>query len=679
MYQAIVFLPLIGFFIAGIFGRLIGARASEIVTTTLLLVSAVLSWIALFQVGFGSGTTRVQVATWLASADLRVDWAFRVDTLTVVMLVVVNTVSSLVHLYSIGYMHEDPSRPRFFAYLSLFTFAMLMLVTADNLVQMFFGWEGVGLASYLLIGFWYQKPSANAAAIKAFVVNRVGDFGFLLGIFLVFVLTGSVAFDSIFPQIAGLTERSFRFLGYDWNALTLTCLLLFMGAMGKSAQFMLHTWLPDAMEGPTPVSALIHAATMVTAGVFMVARLSPIFEYAPVALTVVVVIGATTAFFAATVGLVQNDIKRVIAYSTCSQLGYMFVAMGVGAYSAGIFHLFTHAFFKALLFLGAGSVIHAMHHEQDMRNMGGLRKHIPLTAAAMTIGTLALTGFPLFAGYFSKDAIIESAYASVPHGGFASSYAFVLLVVAALMTSFYSWRLYFMTFEGKPRWAGHGHDAHGHDDHAHAAHGHHDDHAQAAGHDDHGHGHHDHKPHESPLSMLIPLAVLSLGALAAGYVFKEAFIGHDYEHFWKAALFTAKDNHILHAMHEVPKWVVWSPFVAMLLGFLLALYMYVLRPDVPGKLAAANPVLYKFLLNKWYFDEIYDFLFVKPAMWLGRFLWKKGDGFVIDGMGPDGVSARVVDVTNRVVRLQTGYVYHYAFAMLIGVAGLVTWYLMARG
>jgi NADH-quinone oxidoreductase subunit L len=678
MYHAIVFLPLIGFFIAGIFGRLIGARASEIVTTTLLLVAAALSWVAFFQVGFGPGTTRVQVATWMASADLRVDWAFRVDTLTAVMLVVVNTVSSLVHLYSIGYMHEDPHRPRFFAYLSLFTFAMLMLVTSDNLVQMFFGWEGVGLASYLLIGFWYQKPSANAAAIKAFVVNRVGDFGFSLGIFLVFVLFGSVAFDSIFPKAGELTSQTFRFLGYDWNALTLTCLLLFMGAMGKSAQFLLHTWLPDAMEGPTPVSALIHAATMVTAGVFMVARLSPIFEYAPVALTVVVVIGATTAFFAATVGLVQNDIKRVIAYSTCSQLGYMFVALGVGAYSAGIFHLFTHAFFKALLFLGAGSVIHAMHHEQDMRNMGGLRKHIPLTAIAMTIGTLALTGFPLFAGYFSKDAIIESAYASVPHGGFASSYAFVLLVVAALMTSFYSWRLYFMTFEGKPRWAGHGHDAHSHDDHSHG-HGH-DDHAHAAhAHDDHGHGHHGHTPHESPLVMLIPLGVLALGAVVAGFAFKEAFIGHDYEHFWKAALFTGKDNHILHAMHEVPKWVVASPFVAMLTGFLLALYMYVLRPDVPGKLAAANPVLYRFLLNKWYFDEIYDFLFVRPAKWLGRFLWKKGDGFVIDGFGPDGVSARVIDVTNRVVRLQTGYVYHYAFAMLIGVAGLVTWYLLARG
>lgn len=681
MYHAIVFLPLIGFLIAGLFGRLIGARGSEIVTTSLLVVSAVLSWIAFFNVGFGSGTTRVQVATWMSSGGLQVDWAFRVDTLTVVMLVVVNTVSSLVHLYSIGYMHEDPHRPRFFAYLSLFTFAMLMLVTADNLLQMFFGWEGVGLASYLLIGFWYQKPSACAAAMKAFIVNRVGDFGFLLGIFLVFVLTGSVAFDTIFPQIAGLTEKSFRFLGYDWNALTLTALLLFMGAMGKSAQFLLHTWLPDAMEGPTPVSALIHAATMVTAGVFMVARLSPIFEYAPVALTVVIVIGATTAFFAATVGLVQNDIKRVIAYSTCSQLGYMFVALGVGAYSAGVFHLFTHAFFKALLFLGAGSVIHAMHHEQDMRNMGGLRKHIPLTAAAMTIGTLALTGFPLLAGYFSKDAIIESAYAAVAHKGFAASYAFVLLVVAACFTSFYSWRLYFMTFEGKPRWAGHGHDAHGHADQAHAAHGH-DDHAHAHAahaHDDHhGHGH-DHKPHESPLVMLIPLAVLSLGAVAAGFAFKGAFIGHDYEHFWKAALFTGKDNHILHEMHEVPKWVIWSPFVAMLIGLALAWYMYVRRPDVPGKLAAANPVLYRFLLNKWYFDEIYDFLFVKPAMWIGKFLWKKGDGFVIDGMGPDGISARVVDVTNRVVRLQTGYLYHYAFAMLMGVAGLVTWYLVARG
>ena len=689
MYHAIVFLPLAGFLIAGLAGRFIGARASEVVTTSGLFVSCLLSWIAFFDVGFGDGATRVAVANWMISGDLVVDWAFRIDTLTAVMLIVVTTVSSLVHLYSIGYMHEDPARPRFFAYLSLFTFAMLMLVTADNLVQMFFGWEGVGLASYLLIGFWYEKPSANAAAIKAFVVNRIGDFGFLLGIFLVFVLFGAVTFDGIFPRVAEFNEATFRFLGYEWHALTLASLLLFMGAMGKSAQFLLHTWLPDAMEGPTPVSALIHAATMVTAGVFMVARMSPVFEYAPTALSVVTVVGGITAFFAATVGLVQNDIKRVIAYSTCSQLGYMFVALGVGAYGAGIFHLFTHAFFKALLFLGAGSVIHAMHHEQDMRHMGGLRKHIPFTAAMMTIGTLALTGFPFTAGYFSKDAIIEAAYASHTPG---ANFAFLATVIAALFTSFYSWRLYFMTFEGPAKWGahastpplhegvahagtaaegGHGHDVepaaaaphahHGHDEHAHGG---------------HGHGHGDHTPHESPLVMLIPLAVLAIGAVVAGFAFKEAFIGHDYDHFWKGALFTGADNHILHEMHEVPGWVVASPFVMMVLGFLIALWFYVINPRMPAIVAGQQPLLYRFLLNKWYFDEIYDFLFVRPAMWLGRFLWKKGDGWLIDGFGPDGVSARVVDVTNRVVRLQTGYVYHYAFAMLVGVAALVTWYLI---
>jgi NADH-quinone oxidoreductase subunit L len=682
MYHAIVFLPLVGFLIAGLFGRVIGPRPSELITTALLMIAAALSWVAFMQVGFGAGTTRIQVATWMQSGGMQVDWAFRIDTLTVVMLVVVNTVSALVHLYSIGYMHEDEHRPRFFAYLSLFTFAMLMLVTSDNLVQMFFGWEGVGLASYLLIGFWFKKPSANAAAIKAFVVNRVGDFGFALGIFLVFWLTGSVAYDQIFAKMPEVAASTFGFIGFEWNAVTLICLLLFMGAMGKSAQFLLHTWLPDAMEGPTPVSALIHAATMVTAGVFMVARLSPIFEYSATALTVVVVIGAITAFFAATVGLVQNDIKRVIAYSTCSQLGYMFVALGVGAYSAGIFHLFTHAFFKALLFLGAGSVIHAMHHEQDMRNMGGLRKHIPFTAAAMTIGTLALTGFPLLAGYFSKDAIIESAFAK---GTGVGSGAYVLLVVAAAFTSFYSWRLYFMTFEGKPRWgAGHGHD-HGH--HAAMASGHaaqiesHDEKGHGAHVHDHAHGHgdHAHMPHESPLVMLIPLAVLSLGAIAAGFAFKDAFIGHGYEHFWKTALFTGKDNHILHAMHEVPKWVVWSPFVAMLIGFVGALYCYVLKPSVPGAIARRHEFVYRFLLNKWYFDELYDWLFVRPAKRLGHFLWKTGDGKLIDGIGPDGVSARVVDVTNRVVQFQTGYVYHYAFTMIMGVGGLVTWYLLTRG
>jgi NADH-quinone oxidoreductase subunit L len=684
MYHAIVFLPLVGFLVAGLFGRLIGARPSEIVTTALLFLSCALSWIAFGQVALGGGATRIQIWQWMASGDLVVDWALRIDTLTAVMLIVVTTVSALVHLYSVGYMHEDPHRPRFFAYLSLFTFAMLMLVTADNLVQMFFGWEGVGLASYLLIGFWYEKDSARAAAIKAFVVNRVGDFGFALGIFLVFVLFDSVAFDGIFPRVGELAGARFHFLGFDWHALTLACILLFMGAMGKSAQFLLHTWLPDAMEGPTPVSALIHAATMVTAGVFMVARLSPLFEAAPAAQTVVIVIGATTAFFAATVGLVQNDIKRVVAYSTCSQLGYMFVGLGVGAYSAGIFHLFTHAFFKALLFLGSGSVIIAMHHEQDIRNMGGLRRHIPFTAAMMAVGTLALTGFPFTAGYFSKDAIIEASYVS-DRGG--SAYAFLCTVIAALMTSFYSWRLYFLTFEGRPRWGGHAE--------AHAAHpvalGAPSDH-EGADHDersrdvepataaDHEHGGHgDHKPHESPLTMLIPLGVLALGSLLAGFAAKEWFVGHDYEHFWKGALFTGTDNKVLEEIHHVPLWVSLAPAVMMALGFGLAYWMYIRDPGKPVRLAAEHPILYRFLLNKWYFDELYDLIFVRPAMRLGRFLWRTGDGRIIDGLGPDGVAARVIDVTRGVVRLQTGYVYHYAFAMLIGVAVLITYYLTIGG
>jgi len=668
MYHAIVFLPLLGFLIAGIFGRMIGPRPSEIVTTSFVAISALLSWVALFSVGYGDGGTTVRIANWMVSGDLAVDWALRIDALTVVMLVVVNSVSALVHLYSMGYMHEDPSRSRFFAYLSLFTFAMLMLVTSDNLVQMFFGWEGVGLASYLLIGFWYQKESANAAAMKAFVVNRVGDFGFALGIFLVFYLFGSTSFDVIFPQVeafaTGEAGEGFSFLGLDaQGTLTLACLLLFMGAMGKSAQFLLHTWLPDAMEGPTPVSALIHAATMVTAGVFLVARMSPLFEYAPTALVVVTGIGALTAFFAATVGLVQNDIKRVIAYSTCSQLGYMFVAMGLGAYSVGMFHLFTHAFFKALLFLGAGSVIHAMHHEQDMRNMGGLGKVIPLTALMMVIGTIALTGFPFTAGYYSKDAIIEAAYASTAG---MSDVAFVATVVAALFTSFYSWRLFFMTFAGKARWgAGHGDAAHGDTGHGDATHG-----------DDHGH-HHDHKPHESPPVMMIPLILLAIGALVAGFLFKGVFVGDGYEAFWGDALYTRPDNTILVDLHYVPAWVVWSPFVMMAIGFGLAYWMYVRDTSVPARIAQEQPMLYRFLLNKWYFDELYDIIFVRPAKRLGQFLWRTGDGKIIDGMGPDGISARVLDTTSWVVRLQTGYVYHYAFTMLVGVAALVTWYLIA--
>ncbi|RFB81499.1 NADH-quinone oxidoreductase subunit L [Methylovirgula sp. 4M-Z18] len=676
MFHAIVFFPLIGFLIAGFGVRVLPPRAAEVITTGLLLVAAFLSWIAFYQVAYGDGATTVPLYTWIASGDMQVQWALRIDTLTAVMLVVVNTVSSLVHLYSIGYMREDPCRQRFFAYLSLFTFAMLTLVTADNLVQMFFGWEGVGLASYLLIGFWYEKPSANAAAIKAFVVNRVGDFGFSLGIFTVFALTHSVSLNEIFQQAPALVGKPIHVFGMDVDALTIACLLLFMGACGKSAQFLLHTWLPDAMEGPTPVSALIHAATMVTAGVFMVARLSPIFVLSPTALTVVTVVGATTAFFAATVGLVQNDIKRVIAYSTCSQLGYMFVGLGTGAFAFGIFHLFTHAFFKALLFLGAGAVIDAMHHEQDMRKMGGLYKHIPFTFWMMTAGTLALTGFGIpftsigFAGFISKDAIIEGAYASHNAG---AVYAFLLVVIAAGFTSFYSWRLVFMTFFGPETWAAHGHDAH--DAHAHADDHAHDDDA----HDDHGHGHGPLQPHESPLVMLIPLAVLALGAIAAGMAYKGVFIGEAAEEFWKGSLVANVKEGVMHDVEEVPAWVHLSPFIMMVGGFLVAYYMYVMDRTVPKRLAEQNPGLYQFLLNKWYFDELYDLLFVRPAFWLGRLFWKGGDGKIIDGLGPDGISARVVDGTNWIVRLQTGYIYHYAFAMLIGIASFVTWYLFRSG
>ena len=658
MYQLILFLPLIGFLIAGLFGRAIGAKASEYITSGLLIIAALLSWIVFF--GFWLGGSELQIVDlfrWIDAGDLKVSWSIRVDTLTAVMLVVVTTVSALVHVYSIGYMHHDPHRPRFFAYLSLFTFAMLSLVTADNLLQMFFGWEGVGLASYLLIGFWYQKPSANAAAIKAFVVNRVGDFGFALGIFGVFYLFQSIEFTTIFndaPSFIGGHEEVMSFLGYHLDphsAMTIVCLLLFMGAMGKSAQFLLHTWLPDAMEGPTPVSALIHAATMVTAGVFMVARLSPLMELSHTALTVIVFFGATTAFFAATVGLVQNDIKRVIAYSTCSQLGYMFVALGVGAYSIGIFHLFTHAFFKALLFLCAGSVIHAVSDEQDMRKMGGLRKHIPITYWTMMIGTLALTGVGIpfthigFAGFISKDAIIEAAFGGSmgEHANPMALYGFWLTVIAAALTSFYSWRLTFMTFHGKPR----------------------------APVDVMKH------VHESPLVMTVPLFVLSVGAVLAGMVFYGSFYGEGYDAFWNTAVTGAfpslESSHVLHAMHEVPAWVKVSPFVMMVLGFLVAYQFYIRSPEMPKQLAERHSGLYQFLLNKWYFDELYDFIFVRPAMWLGRVLWKKGDGTVIDGFGPNGVASRVQNVTAWVVRLQTGYLYHYAFAMLIGVALLITW------
>ncbi|KPQ08135.1 MAG: NADH-quinone oxidoreductase subunit NuoL [Rhodobacteraceae bacterium HLUCCA12] len=652
MATTLLFAPLIGAIICGFGWRLIGEKAGMIIATGLLFLSAILSWILFLS--YDGNPQSIQILRFIDSGTLVGDWAFRLDRLTTVMLIVVTTVSSLVHLYSFGYMAHDDNwtqeehyKARFFAYLSFFTFAMLMLVTADNLVQIFFGWEGVGVASYLLIGFYYRKASANAAAIKAFVVNRVGDFGFIIGIMALYLLTDSIRFDDIFAQAETLSETTIRFLWTDWNAINMVCFFLFVGAMGKSAQLFLHTWLPDAMEGPTPVSALIHAATMVTAGVFLVARMSPLMEYAENARDFIVLIGAFTAFFAATVGLVQNDIKRVIAYSTCSQLGYMFVAAGVGVYSVAMFHLLTHAFFKAMLFLGAGSVIHGMHHEQDMRNYGGLRAKLPYTFWAMMLGTLAITGvgIPLttigFAGFVSKDAIIESVFAA------DKGYAFWILVAGAAMTSFYSWRLMFLTFYGKPRGDHHTHE------HA----------------------------HESPWPMLVPLGVLAVGAVLAGMVWYHPFFGStDAVRDWfGASIFMAEGNDLVSQAHYVPKWVKVAPFVAMALGLGLAWLFYIRRPDMPRRLAANQPILYRFLLNKWYFDEIYDAVFVRPAIWLGRFLWKRGDGATIDG-AINGLSMGIMPFFNRVyARAQSGYVYHYAFAMVIGIALLVTYVTLTGG
>ena len=653
MATIILFAPLIGALIAGFGWRIIGEAAAMWVTTGLLFLSAQLSWIVFLT--FDGVTQQIELLRWVESGSLSIDWAIRLDRLTAIMLVVITTVSAFVHLYSFGYMDHDPQwkggetyKPRFFAYLSFFTFTMLMLVTADNLLQMFFGWEGVGVASYLLIGFYYRKPSANAAAIKAFVVNRVGDFGFLLGIFAIFYLTDSIRFDDIFTTGPQLAETQIAFLWTEWNAANLIAVLLFIGAMGKSAQLFLHTWLPDAMEGPTPVSALIHAATMVTAGVFLVCRMSPILEYAPEAMMFVTFIGASTAFVAATIGLVQNDIKRVIAYSTMSQLGYMFVAAGVGVYSVAMFHLFTHAFFKAMLFLGAGSVIHAMHHEQDMRNYGGLRKKIPYTFWAMMIGTLAITGvgIPLthigFAGFLSKDAVIESAFA-----GTAGGYAFWMLVVAALFTSFYSWRLMFLTFFGPARGDKHTHD------HA----------------------------HESPKVMLVPLAALALGSVFAGMIWYGPFFGSTEEvNAWFAgAIFMADGNTVLHDAHYVPAWVKVSPFVAMIIGLATAFWFYILNPSLPRQLAEVQRPLYLFLLNKWYFDEIYDAIFVRPARAVGGILWKRGDGNIIDG-SINGLALGVIPMLTRFAgRAQSGYIFTYAFAMVIGIVVLITWMTLTGG
>ena len=677
----VLFAPLIGGILAGFGWKILGEKAAIIVSTSLLFFACFVSWFLFLE--FDGELRIIKIFKWMSSGSLEAFWAIRFDRLTAVMLIVVTTVSALVHLYSVGYMDHDPNwsesetyKPRFFAYLSFFTFAMLMLVTSDNLLQMFFGWEGVGVASYLLIGFYYKKPTANAAAIKAFVVNRVGDFGFALGIFGIFFLIGSIQFSDIFYSAQSLSLMEIRFLWADWNAANLLAFLLFVGAMGKSAQLFLHTWLPDAMEGPTPVSALIHAATMVTAGVFLVCRMSPVMEFAPDAMAFVTFIGATTAFFAASIGLVQNDIKRVIAYSTCSQLGYMFVAAGSGVYSVAMFHLFTHAFFKALLFLGAGSVIHAMHHEQDMRNYGGLRKKIPYTFAAMMIGTLAITGvgIPLthygFAGFLSKDAIIESAYAASLGG-----YSFWMLVLSALFTSFYSWRLIFMTFYGDPRGDSHTHSS----------------------------------AHESPKTMLIPLAVLSLGAIFSGMIWYKSFFGDHYSvnKFFGireavsqshdisddagrsndnlavdvpiGAIYMAPNNHILDEAHHVPKWVKLSPFVAMIIGFLLSYIFYIWRTDMPRKLAQNQRYLYSFLLNKWYFDEIYEILFVRSARFLGRFLWKKGDGQTIDGFINNFSMVFIPLLTKLAGRAQSGYIFTYAFAMVLGIVVLITWMTLGAG
>jgi len=647
--KLIVFLPLVAAAIAGLLCRVIGDRPAQVVTCAALLIAGALSVFVFVGIGFGHEKTLVvPLFSWMDSGTLSVSWSLRVDTLTAVMLIVVTGVSSMVHIYSIGYMAEDPSIPRFMAYLSLFTFFMLMLVTSDNLVQLFFGWEGVGLASYLLIGFWYDRPSANAAAMKAFIVNRVGDFGFALGIFAVWMLSGSVSFNEIFAKAPEMAAGHFMFLGKQVPALETACLLLFVGAMGKSAQLGLHTWLPDAMEGPTPVSALIHAATMVTAGVFMVCRLSPLFELAPTAAQVVTLVGAATAFFAATIGLTQFDIKRVVAYSTCSQLGYMFFAAGVGAYSAAMFHLMTHAFFKALLFLGSGSVIHCLHHEQDMRLMGGVKEKAPQTFILMWIGTLALAGIGVpfilghgigFAGFYSKDAILEASYGAHSTVGFI---AYWLGVAGAFMTAFYSTRLMFMTFYGKYR-----------GDH------HTWDHA-----------------HESPAVMLLPLYVLAAGALLSGLVAYNWFVGEGWEHFWGQAIAVKSTEQILHHMHEVPLWVKLLPLVMAVGGIALSYYYYVVNPELPAKTVRTFKALHTFFYNKWYFDELYDAVFVRPSLAIGRFLWKKGDGATIDGLGPDGLAARALAIAGALSRFQSGYLYHYAFVMLVGVAALVTYFML---
>ena len=641
-YKAIVFLPLVGAIAAGLFSlrKLDGAAVT--VSIAGVCLSFILSCFAFGTIALGGEQATIDVARWIGSGRFQAHWTLRFDTLTAVMLIVVTGVSSCVHIYSVGYMHNDKSIARFMAYLSLFTFAMLMLVSADNLVQLFFGWEGVGVASYLLIGFWHHKETAHTAAMKAFVVNRVGDFGFVLGILAIFALTGSVSFDAIFETVSSYQPATISIFGLQLPALEVVSILLFIGAMGKSAQLGLHTWLPDAMEGPTPVSALIHAATMVTAGVFLICRLSPVIEYAPVALDIITFVGALTAIFAATVGMTQFDIKRVIAYSTCSQLGYMFFAAGVSAYPAAMFHLTTHAFFKALLFLGAGSVIHALSNEQDLRNMGGIWRQIPVTYAVMWIGSLALAGFPFFAGFYSKDMILEAAYGAHTSAGLL---AFWLGCAAALLTAFYSWRLLIMAFHGTPRAS-----------------------VEIMAH-----------VHESPNVMTLPLIPLALGAIFAGWMGYDLFVGNHWQEFWGDSLFILPTHQAMEAAHHVPTWVKLLPIGLASAGVAGAYIGYVLLPWLPVSLASRTGALYQFLFNKWYFDELYDQIFVKPAVRCGNLLWTRGDKGVIDHYGPDGLSAAVARLSGRLVQLQTGYVYHYAFAMMIGVVVLLTWYFSGFG
>ena len=633
MEISIIALPLIASIISGFFGKLIGDRNSEIVTSLLVSISAIFSAVVLYNVFQNQYEENIIIATWINSGSLDVNWSMKIDALSSVMLVVVTSVSSLVHIYSIGYMSHDPHKPRFMAYLSLFTFAMLMLVTSDNFIQLFFGWEGVGLCSYFLIGFWFKKDTANAAAIKAFVVNRVGDFGFALGIFLIFYLFGTVNYSEVFELIPTIIDKELIFLGIELNSIDLICLLLFIGAMGKSAQIFLHTWLPDAMEGPTPVSALIHAATMVTAGVFLVVRCSPIYEYSELALNVITVVGMSTAFFAATVALVQTDIKKIIAYSTCSQLGYMFFATGVGAYNVAMFHLFTHAFFKALLFLGSGSVIHAFKDEQNINNMGGVWKKLPYTYSLMIIGTLALTGFPFLSGFYSKDAIIEFAYL---RGNTIGYYAASIGVVTAFLTSIYSWRLMFKTF----------------------------------------HGSYNNKEikieetHESPLVMLIPLIFLSVGAIFAGFTFKELFIGQNgLNNFWQESIFFLKPLSTEHP----PIWFLFLTPTLVIISIPISYYLFLKNKNLPKQIAEVNKPLYKFLFNKWYFDELYEALFIKPSKKLGLFLWKFFDLKIIDGFGPDGISFLIKKFSIKANKFQSGFIYQYAFIMLIGFSALLTY------